>query len=109
MSHSPLATWAAAKWFHDHWPDNYRYIHFPYWLPPGAGLRPGVSSARHPAARHHEEVLPAAGQGEEDGEAGSSQDGPHPLLRQVHGRALAPWYAGYTVQLLSVLYSVTSK
>merc|ERR1712110_982139 len=73
------------------------------------GLRPGVSSARHPAARHHEEVLPAAGQGEEDGEAGSSQDGPHPLLRQVHGRALAPWYAGYTVQLLSVLYSVTSK
>ena len=54
-----------------------------------AGLGARVPSDRHPEARHQQQTRPSSGQGEEDGEAGPPQDGPHPHLRQVHGCALA--------------------
>ena len=48
-----------------------------------------VPPDRHPEARHQQQTRPSSGQGEEDGEARPAQDGPHPLLRPVHGGPLA--------------------
>merc|ERR1711910_102368 len=51
-----------------------------------------------PEAPHQQEAGPSSGQGEEDGQAGPAQDGPHPLLRQVHGGPLALRCAGHSKQ-----------
>merc|ERR1711863_199623 len=49
------------------------------------------------------EAGPPRSEGEEDGEARPPQDGPHPHLRQVHGRALAGLLAAALSQYCNLL------
>merc|ERR1711981_670811 len=46
------------------------------------------TSVYNPSGMYGQKAGPPGGEREEDGEAGPPQDGPHPHLRQVHGRAL---------------------